>query len=96
MKRKNFLMIHVRWNDNKIVNILYSFAKSNLTSKIFRFDQKQKKVIESPDMVKRYNKSMGGVDTADCPLSLYRINLRSKKYYSRLVFHMLDMIMVNS
>ncbi|KAK3895427.1 hypothetical protein Pcinc_000878 [Petrolisthes cinctipes] len=34
---------------------------------------------------------MGGVDLADCLLSLYRIPVRSKKYYHRLIFHMIDM-----
>ena len=39
---------------------------------------------------------MGGVDKADCLITLYRIELRSKKYYLKLFFHMLDMIIVNS
>ena len=36
------------------------------------------------------------VDLADCLISLYRINIRSKKYYHKLIFHMIDMEIVNS
>lgn len=33
---------------------------------------------------------------ADCMISLYRIFLRSKKYYQRMIFHLLDMTLLNS
>ena len=36
------------------------------------------------------------VDLADCLISLYRINIRSKKYYHKLIFQMIDMAIVNS
>ena len=39
---------------------------------------------------------MGGVDLADCLIKLYRINIKTKKYYFRLIFHMIDMAIVNS
>ncbi|KAK3882873.1 hypothetical protein Pcinc_012742 [Petrolisthes cinctipes] len=58
-----------------------------------RYDRTVKKVVEipQPNIVKLYNTNMGGVDLADCLLSLYRIPVRSKKYYHRLIFHMIDM-----
>ncbi|XP_076039489.1 uncharacterized protein LOC143024562 [Oratosquilla oratoria] len=34
---------------------------------------------------------MGGVDLAICLLALYRIPVHSKKYYHRLIYHMIDM-----
>ena len=37
-----------------------------------------------------YNKSMGGVDLLDSLIALYRTKIRSKKWYHRIVFHMLD------
>ena len=39
---------------------------------------------------------MGGVDLLDSLIALYRIKLRSKKYYHRLFFHFLDMTVVTS
>ena len=39
---------------------------------------------------------MGGVDTLDAYLAYYRIYIRSKKYYLRLFFHLLDLTVVNN
>jgi hypothetical protein len=39
---------------------------------------------------------MGGVDLLDSLLGLYRIHIRSKKWYHRLFFHMLDVIICNA
>jgi len=89
---------YVKWFDNKIVNIVSTFAKSRPLSVVPRFDYKQGKTIDvqCPNIIKLYNTSMGGVDLADCLIELYRINIRSKKYYFRLIFHMIDMVVVNS
>ena len=88
---------YVKWHDNKIVNIVSNFARASPVTVVERYDSKQKKVVDvsCPDIIRRYNKSMGGVDLADCLIALYRINLRSKKYYMRLIFHMIDMALVN-
>ena len=83
---------YVKWHDNKNVNLVSNFARASPVTRVERFDNKQKKIIEvpCPDIVQKYNKSMGGVDLADSLIALYRISLRSKKYYMRLIFHMLD------
>ena len=97
MQADNCVLTYVRWHDNKVVNLLSSFAKARPISKIPRKDSKLKRTVEvdCPDIVKVYNSSMGGVDLADQLIALYRIELRSKKNYLRLFFHMLDMIIVN-
>ena len=73
--------------------MLSSFAESQPTHTARRYDKVAKKLLEipQPNIVKLYNKNMGGVDLADCLLSLYRIPVHSKKYYHKLIFHMTDM-----
>lgn len=39
---------------------------------------------------------MGGVDKADMLLALYRTHLKSRKWYKRIIFHLLDLCIVNS
>jgi hypothetical protein len=39
---------------------------------------------------------MGEVNLHDQMMSYYRMSFRSKKFYMRLIFHMLDMAVVNS
>ena len=89
---------HVQWNDKKIVNLVSTFAKARPLQTVDRFSKKERKIIQvsRPSIVGLYNQGMGGVDLADCMISLYRIFLRSKKYYQRLIFHLVDMALLNS
>ena len=98
LQHHNSEVILVRWYDNKIVNLVSTFAKANPVVTISRFDKTKKKVIEipCPDIVQRYNKSMGGVDLAHHLLALYRINTKAKKCYHKLIYHFIDMAVVNA
>ena len=88
---------YVKWLDNKPVNLVSTFAKAYPSISVSRFERKSSSNIDvtCPDIVKRYNASMGGVNLAAQLMSLYRINLMSKKYYHRLIFHMLEMSVIN-
>ena len=88
----------VLWFDNKVVNLVSTFAKANPVTVVRRYDKTTSQHVEvpCPDIVQRYNKSMGGVDLADHLISLYRITIKSKKSYHRLVFHFLDMAIINA
>ena len=63
-----------------------------------RYDKKQKKSIQvpCPSIVTTYNKFMGGVDLMDSLIALYRLHLRSKMYYHKLIFNFLDVTHVNA
>ena len=39
---------------------------------------------------------MGGVDLANMLMSLYRIDIRSKRYYNRIIYYFLGVCMVNA
>ena len=98
IENENSEAVYVKWFDNRVVNLLSTFAKVDPVTTVRRFDSKAKKLVDvsCPDIVKQYNKSMGGVDLADQLISLYRCPIRSMKYYMRLVFHMIDMVVVNA
>lgn len=57
----------VRWNDNKCVTLISSYTNSEPVQKIKRYskDAKRKVDMDCPNVVKNYNKHMGGVDLAD-------------------------------
>lgn len=40
--------------------------------------------------------SMGGVDLHDMLVELYRVDIRVKRYYLRIIFHIIDMCVVNA
>lgn len=63
-----------------------------------RWDKKAKNYINvnCPNTVASYNTSMGGVDLADRLISYYRINIRTKKWPTRVFWHMVDVALCNS
>ncbi|CAF3441226.1 unnamed protein product [Rotaria sp. Silwood2] len=86
-----------RWYDNNLVNCLSTLYGCELTDLVKRWSSSQKKHIQvvRPNVIKIYNQYMGGVDLIDMLVSLYRINIRSKKYYMKVIFHLIDLSIVN-
>ena len=83
----------VKWQDNRSVNLLSSFVGKHPETLVTRYDRKSKCNVEvpCPKIVKTYNMSMGGVDKIDSLLALYRTVIRSRKYYLRIYFHVMDL-----
>ena len=90
-------IIVTRWYDNKCVNLCSTYTNPNDVSDIRRWDRIKKEYIEisCPNVVKEYNKSMGGVDLSDMLISLYRTNIKSKRWYLKVLFHCIDIAKVN-
>lgn len=88
----------ISWRDNKIMNLASTFTGSILKSKIKRFDRKTKTSIQvvRPYTIKQYNHHMGCLDLLDANLAGYGIVLRSRKWYIKLFYHVLDLTVVNS
>lgn len=88
----------VRWNDNKAVTFLSSFVASAPVEKIMRYskDAKKKVEVQCPQIVRQYNKNMGGVDLADMLISLYKIPLKSRRWYLGIFAQMLDICLNNA
>ena len=78
----------VKWFDTKGVTFLTSFASARPLTSCLRYDKstRTKIAIPCPQIVSTYNSFMGGVDLLGALKALYRIKLRSKKYYHRIFF----------
>ena len=73
----------VTWNDNRPVTIL-SNAHANLPyTQMERWDSIQQNYIKinRHNCITKYNKHMGGVDSLDAHVSVYRIDVRGKKWH---------------
>uniref|UniRef100_A0A3B4D048 PiggyBac transposable element-derived protein domain-containing protein n=1 Tax=Pygocentrus nattereri TaxID=42514 RepID=A0A3B4D048_PYGNA len=86
----------VKWYDNRSVTLLSTFASANPAATTMRWDKKKKTTVQvkCPRIVTTYNRGMGGVDLLDSLIALYRTKIRSKKWYHRIVFHVLDLTVV--
>ncbi|XP_037803051.1 piggyBac transposable element-derived protein 2-like [Penaeus monodon] len=87
----------LKWYDNRAVCLASSFATSVPIEQARKYDKKSKDYVDVPipHIVRMYNEHMGGVDLHDQLLSYYRMSFRSKRYYMRLVFHMIDITVIN-
>lgn len=88
----------VVWKDNKTVTLLSTFAGESPIETVQRYDRKQKKTvnINCPFVIREYNRHMGGVDLLDSNLGRVKILRRSKKWYFRVFYHLLDLTVANS
>lgn len=86
----------VKWYDNKAVTLLSTFSSASPETTIKRYDRKKKEqvTIKCPSAILVYNKFMCGVDLIDSLLALYRTKIRSRKYYLRIFFHLMDMCVI--
>jgi len=88
----------VSWFDNKVVTMVSTYVGSQPTVEKQRFFRslKMKKMVTCPKAVDVYNQYMGGVDLLDSMLGYYRISLKSRKYYMKIFYHMVDLCVVNA
>eukprot|EP00794_Sanderia_malayensis_P000928 gene928-235_t len=88
----------VKWYDNKPVHLVSTYIGVQADETVKRFDRKRKMhvQVECPNVVKRYNKSMRGIDLADMLIALYRMRIKTKRWYLSLIFHSVDIAKVNA
>ncbi|XP_046685568.1 piggyBac transposable element-derived protein 3-like [Homalodisca vitripennis] len=85
------------WMDSKPV-YLASNCHGNEETKVKRVVKKDgtRAEVPCPTVVFDYNKGMGGVDLADRYRALYCVDRKSRKWWHRLFFWMLDIAFVNA
>ncbi|XP_068084847.1 piggyBac transposable element-derived protein 2-like [Anabrus simplex] len=91
-------IIALKWYDNKSVHLASSYVGRNPVETVKRWSVAQKQHVEVPipKIVKVYNCFMGGVDLHDMLVALYRSNIGVRRFYLRIVFHLIDMCVVNA
>ncbi|XP_037037947.1 piggyBac transposable element-derived protein 2-like [Bradysia coprophila] len=91
-------MVCVTWRDTKVVNLISNFVGANPLQSVDRFDKKLSKkiTVDCPSIVKQYNSYMGGVDYLDSMIGRNKIKMRSKKWYMRIYYHLLDLTTTNA
>lgn len=84
----------LKWYDNKAESMGSYFVTSRSTDVVKRWDKKEKFYVEmeSPEIIRLYNNSMGGVDKQDMLISLFRTFMKSRKWTA----HSFDTAYVNS
>ena len=88
----------IKWFDNRGVTLLSPYAAIEPITNIQQFQRNANRhvQVDCSSIVRTYNQFMGGVDLLDSLLALYRIPVRSKKLYHRLIFHFIGLLLVQS
>lgn len=91
-------IVVTKWNDNKVVHVISNYKGPLPVENVKRWSVAEKKKVDvpRPASIGEYNSYMGGIDLHDMLVELYRVNIRVRRYYLRIVYHLLDMCVVNS
>ena len=84
-------MVAVHWKDKRDVFLLSSFHENSETI-IHRYSED----ISKPDMIIAYNNSMVAVDRCDQLMSYYSLDRKSRKWWVRVFFRLMEMSIVNA
>ena len=87
----------VKWMDTKLVILASTFCSAEPMSTCQRYvrKEKQRKTFPCPNIVKQYNRHMGGVDLHDMLKSLYSVDRKGKKFYLRLCNYLFGLCVIN-
>jgi len=81
----------VKWHDNSIVTMASNCLTHDPVQQANRRVRGQSNVsVQQPNLVKKYNESMGGVDLFDRLLASYRPAIRGKKWWWPLFINALN------
>ena len=88
----------VTWYDNGYVQLASNCVGSEQGPTVRRFSAKEKQHVDipCPSVVHQYNKHMGGVDLSDMLMSLYRVRLRTMKWYHHIFFYLVNLSVIKS
>uniref|UniRef100_A0A671NB21 PiggyBac transposable element-derived protein domain-containing protein n=1 Tax=Sinocyclocheilus anshuiensis TaxID=1608454 RepID=A0A671NB21_9TELE len=84
--------------DSRSVVMASNFVGVGTMDEVQRWDKKQGTFLKvsRPEVIKLYNEAMGGVDLLNQLVSLYRTEIRSRKWTLRMITHAFDLAVVNS
>jgi hypothetical protein len=88
----------VKWFDNSVVNVASNYHGPEAGDSVRRFSRKERTFVNvpCPAIIHRYNETMGGVDLFDMLMSLYRISVRSNKWYHYVFYYCIHVATINS
>ncbi|CAI6355306.1 unnamed protein product [Macrosiphum euphorbiae] len=85
-----------KWKDTKSVLLASNYHGTEKTTVLRKNKQGVSTEIPCPQIIKDYNNYMGGVDHADQLRVTYGVDRRSKKWWHRLFWGMIDILFVNA
>ena len=95
IRRQTDKILAIKWTDQRDVHLLSTIHEGQIQETGKKHFQTSKP-IQKPDVVIDYIKNMRLIDKSDCMLSGIECVRRSTKWYQKLVYHLVDLTMLNA
>ena len=91
-------IITAEWVDNKTVQVASNYTDIELMGTINQWSKASNTYenISCSRIILGCNKSMGGIDLADMLIALYRIKIKTKRWYIKIFWYMADICKLNA
>lgn len=87
----------VVWKDKRIVTLVNNITDPEAVSTVLRRNKDgTRSSVSCPESVQRYNSYMGGVDMFDARRKTYSCSCKSRKWWLRLFYFLLDAAVTNA
>ena len=80
------------------MTLLSTYLGSTPSSKVKRYNRSRKKHVDvdRPTVVAAYNANMGGIELFDMICTLYKRQIKSRRWYLYIFYHTMTMVMANA
>ena len=89
-------LVFYKWKDNKVVTLLSNFHGTESATVLQTQKDGRRINFNCLVAIKVYNTYMGGVDKADMLISSYGLSRKSKKWWHRIFFGLIDRALCNA
>ena len=89
-------LVFYKWKDNKVVTLLSNFHGTESATVLQKQKDGRRINFNCLVAIKDYNTYMGGVDKADMLISSYGLSRKSKKWWHRIFFGLIDRALCNA
>ena len=99
LTEKSTNVIALKWlGTHRPVYLASSYSSVHPLKSVTSWSSSRKKYKDYsvPHLLFEYNECTGGVDLHNILVDLYKIDIRAKKYYQRVIFYLIDSCVVNS
>ncbi|KAH7932738.1 hypothetical protein HPB49_002086 [Dermacentor silvarum] len=88
----------IKWYDNEAVHLVSFYIGVEPTGQVQRWSSTSRThgTVEQPTIIREYNRCMEGVDLCIMLVKLCCCDIRGKRYYLRIVFHIVVVYIVNA
>ena len=92
---KKKMLLALKWRDKRDVGMLTTVHTPAIVD-TGKTHHATGEVVRKPECIDSYNKHMGAVDKTDMQISLAECTRKTRKWYKKLFFHLLDLCLYNA